>query len=329
MPGPFRPDPDYPGLYEIPANLAQDPPGSGLYSPAGLAEDPPGSGLYAFDELDLRAPQFKWFTPDGKGQHRLEVFFELVDLVGPFASVWRTADGRRQEVRGGVLVSTGSSIRVVDHEVPPSRTVSYQLEFYDGRGRNRARVGLSPSGSYTTPEFCSIHNIFEPSQGLEYKPIEGAFRRIPRTAPGSLRTPEGSALPVFIGGRMSGVTVALDCATDSFAEADVLSGMFGTYSEAKTPILVIRTPPRFRVPGTLIVAATEPEEIPLTNFIDGGEEQHWSFTGVEVEPPSPGLAEPDLLWADVEAAYSTWAEVEAAYSRWSDLERDYSLASGA
>jgi hypothetical protein len=256
------------------------------------------------------------------GLPRVEVVYDD-GISADRLTIYRIIGRRRVKVRGGVNRATSGGVVVLDHEVPFGHPVSYVAHMFDASGTS---LGFTDATSVVVDvDDVFIHHPLEPSLWLKYAPLQGAFGEIYMSTVGSLFRPEGQPLPRWIGGVSGGVQgISLNGMTESFADAETLKSMFGTYDTPRVPILCVRTSPQFFMEPTLFLHIPEHTYQPV-DAPTGGETVVWSMTGDEVEPPAVGLVEPVLTWDDVAARYSGWGEVAAAYPTWLDLSRDYTL----
>lgn len=325
-------NPELQGLYVPHKSMALTPDGNHTSGELVLSTTHPG--YFEFTGIDPSRPRLRYLPPVGGYGPRVEVRVDW--FRWDRANVWRIVEGRRSLVRGGVNRSTVGGLTIVDAEVPFGRPVTYQagLEFEDGSG------GFSPAETITLDESVMgadygkvfLHNVLAPSRSIEYRPLAGAFGELKRSTPGDRYTPQGTGLPRWVGGTRSGLqNVDLSGYTGTLEDAATLERMLGDPydpDDGTIPILCVRTPPLYRIPGALIVVVEESTARPLTQS-QSGTGTLWPLVGNEVEPPFLGLVEPAVTWADIAARFPgpTGArEYAAIYSSLKEMARDYSLS---
>lgn len=264
---------------------------------------------------------------DVSGNPYVEVFFDPSGLEPDTAyiQVWRYSEGREWQVRGGVNIPPG--VAALDFEAPPGVPVEYRAEMFTAAG---ASLGWTAAGSVDVPNFgVTMHNPLDPT--LFIRKPESAMTDVSlgtnkRPTVGEVVYTEGKVVGTHIGaGRRGVVGVRFGLLLDGVEEADAFQTMLGDYSNRQVSVLIVRTPPSVRLPGTLFLSVSDPDELDVS-IRWGGARSVALFTGTEVQPPFPGLAVPLLTYDDLDAAYVSYDERDAAYASYTDMDRDYSLA---
>jgi hypothetical protein len=310
------------GLFE-PGDVAAV--AGGFYSADGFDEDPSAGGLYLMGKAATTAPVLS-FLPGDPVRHlapRVELVGTLFPPNAVTATYYRSDGSRTWKVRGGVDRSVAGGVALIDWEAPFGVPVMYRAEMFDENG---VSIGFTDSATITLDvSDVWVQHVLEPSIAVLWSFTDRAVAELSRPTPGGFAQVEGAAVQKWVGSRRTGLTgVNLSGVTEDLADAAVFDSMFGTYEQARIPILVFRAPPLLRLPPTFVAqvdVVRQPMSIATVPEFDV-----WELQGTEVEPPAVGLVEASLTWDDLAAAYSTWDEVAAAYGSWLDASRDYSLA---
>lgn len=268
--------------------------------------------------------------PSGTPAPYVDVLVDTIDVGVSFVTVWRTVGTRAMRVRGLVNVSSGSAVTTRDFEAPFGVTISYRVEQFDGSGNF---VSFSASATTTLanplPSRAWVHNPLDPSTAVEVTMLSTAVPDLRRRSDVDLFRIPGRSVGVVIAGTRRGVeNIILDCAVESFAEADRFDALFGDYDSDTIPILCVRTRPEMRLPPTLFAVVADPQQIPGNNRF-GGEYTEWALNGDEVAPPTEAIIVALLDYADFTAFYATYAAFTAAYLDYTAATKDYSIAGTA
>lgn len=271
----------------------------------------------------MAAPEL---TFDGTGNPFVEVFFDPSGFPAEVTrlTVWRYSEGREWQVRGGVSVAPGAA--VLDFEVPPGSS-AYRAEMFDAAG---VSLGWTETSALEVPDFgVTLHNPLDPTVYVRLSTLavlDSLLGTGGRPTVGSVLFPEGRTVGVHVGARRRGVVgLRFGVALESVADVDLLQSMLGGYGESRVAVLCVRTPQPVRVPRTLFLSVSDPEEVDF-DVRWGGSRMDFLFTGTEVAPPFPGLAVPLLSYDDLDIAYPSLDARDAAYSSYTEMDRDYSLA---
>jgi hypothetical protein len=268
-------------------------------------------------------------TPSYDANPSPRVLVSFTSLAGgaQTINVYRVAEGRQFQVRGGVNLFAVGGVAVMDYEAPFGVSMTYRAEMFDSSGNS---LGFTDSTTLTIPATSVlgdssrvwIHQPLKPTLAVQCYMQLGTAEDLVKTNPGTVYWPEGASVGIRVGARRQGVTgMPLVLQMDSAADADEFQSMFGDYSSDFPAVVCIRSAPPVRVPRTLF-ASGDPDE--QTDYISGT----WGFKLQvdEVAPPAPGLIIPILRRADIDAAFATRAARAAAYATRLARDTDYSKA---
>lgn len=259
----------------------------------------------------------------------VEVFID--DLVPEAVSVtvYRLAGGRESRVRGAVLAPTAGAFTRVDFEVPFNVQATYRAELFDAFGGS---LGFTDSASITLDvEDTWMHNPLNPSGSVKVTLLDSAARTFSRPVPGEVSYPRGRRVGVVLSEPRRGLTGAVfDVFAETYAKADAVQALIGTYAASTVPVICVRTgkknPVRAAMPLFLGVLDI-PEEDVSVRF--GGEETVQRIEGDEVDPPIPGLFVPLLTAADINISFPSAAVLNSDHLTAADVNRRYDLAGAA
>jgi hypothetical protein len=236
-------------------------------------------------------------------------------------NVYRTAEGRTFQVRGGVNLYAAGGVSVMDFECPFGVPASYQAEQFNASG---VSLGFTDQTSITLAVTDTwVHQPLSPALAVTGKIMMDSANDFMRPSPGQTVWPEGAVAGRTISGQRQGlVQMPLHIKLGSAADSDEFASMFGGYTTNFPPVLCIRTPAVLRIPRLLFASCLQAHEV------IGGVNRlfTWQLTVDEVSPPAPGLILPLLRRMDIDAAYATRAAMDAAYATRRAMDSDYSLA---
>lgn len=235
-------------------------------------------------------------------------------------TVWRTAGGAREAVRGGRALAAVDSAFVLDYEVPLGVPVSYEVEVTAGPDTGAA----VRAADLTVLSDCGyIHDPLDPTVAVPvwaWRAPNGepglagtAFRSLTRSADVATHNVMGSRLPVAIGGqRRAPSGVDLSVLTDAEAQNTRLRDMLDNSS-----VLVARTLPGWALPMPPVAYVALPEvvEVPLTANLPAGAGRYltrWEMVGQVVRPASAAVLIALFTYQDVEALFATYAQKQAS-----------------
>lgn len=251
---------------------------------------------------------------------RVLVTFTDVVAAAATITIYRTADGRTEEVRGGTDLSAASPF-AMDYEVAVGALNTWRARMYAADGTD---LGYTEQVSYSVAasEGSWLQQPLAPETAVRVRvAIEsGASTRKP--TPGEFVWPEGAEVARFIGGRRRGVVSQDIRIYAEYADLAKIDAMFGDYVQDYPSILLLRTPPPWRFPRVFFMGIPDPEEFRLGMYALSG----FNLVATETKAPYPGLLRPLLRRADIDVAYSTRAARAGAYATRIARDQDYSKA---
>lgn len=234
-------------------------------------------------------------------------------------TIYRTAEGRTEEVRGGTDKAAAEPF-VLDYEVAPGVQNSWRAEMFDSSGQG---IGFTEQVTLDVPdEGAWLQQPLAPETAIRVRLSLQTGASIRKPTPSEITFAEGATVGTMIGSQRRGIQ---DTKVTLFAEYDDLAKidqMFGGYSEDYPAILLLRTPPPWRIPRVFFMGVPDPEEFRHGMYALSG----FTMNATEVAPPYPGLVRPLLRRMDLDAAYATRAARSAAYATRIQRDQDYSLA---
>lgn len=309
-----------------------------------LIQNVPGSGVLPVDYFDGSTPDtetrvYDWAAAaDGSASVMYERIPNLVVeplAAGPWAgvtvqglepgthvlTVWRTAGGIRQAVRGALDLEVLDSAYVIDYEVPLGRVVTYELEILEGPDAG----AVVPNVDVTVSSASGfIHDPLDPTvvvpvwatRAPSGEPVLAgtAFREFARGADVAVHNVMGSSLPVAIGGQRraaSGfdMSVLTDAEAQNMALRDLLNN-------SATP--VVRLLPGWLgdvLPPVAYVALPEVIESPLSahqQSLTGKYLTRWQMVGQVVRPSSAAVLIALFTYQDVQDVFATYEQKQAS-----------------
>lgn len=233
-------------------------------------------------------------------------------------TIWRTADGKRQAVRGFRKRDVVSADFVIDYEAPLGRTVTYEVEVTAGIN---AQAG---SPQQTTTVNAASGCIQDPLVPGSAVPVFGEFpgggqatlrgdalKALEYRADMSVMQILGSPDPVaLMGQRMAAGGVDMSMVTDAAQEAANLRNLI-----QQAPLLLVRPLPHWAaaLPGLCYLAASAPTEMPVTEAW-GGSLIRWQLVGDLVAAPTMNVLVPLWTYGDVKALWGTYQQAQTALS---------------
>jgi len=243
-------------------------------------------------------------------------------------TVYRNSDRRLWKVRDAVDVSVNGSIERPDYEIPFNVDSAYYAMQYDAQGGELGYTESTTVNFQQDEDVVWFHYPLDPKQRVRTAYRSTAAQSIVRPSRGEVVQIEGRSVGVLVARGRQGLTgVNLDIVTETHADADAFSDMFGTYSERRIPIAVVRSAGPTRIPKTLFAAIMSPEEQDATVHL-GGALVNWELKADEVTPPAESLIIPLLTYNDFNAYYanSNYAKFNSDYATYAQANVDYSKA---
>ena len=262
------------------------------------------------------APTLAEKTDHGPG---VEVFFPALDAAAASITVWRVADGQREEVQGAKRATAPGDFVITDWGVPFGVPSTYVGEIFDTAGASI--IGASSVIQVDRDEVW-ISNPIDPEQAFPVDLELKSFSTITR----SRRTQQvfvmGLSRPFEQNWGLGGIeSLPFRVTTYTTEEGAALKSLL------ESSPLLIRTPPKFNtLPRLLSASIKQPVHDPFDWDLDG-EAIVWTLTVDEVQPVSKAIIRPLITWDDWTAAFpppATWDDVMAVYAAgtWTDAIRN-------
>ena len=249
---------------------------------------------------------------------RVEITLTDVAPTDNVVNVWRTADGKRQAVRGARKWTVNGSNFVIDYEVPLGRSVAYDLEVTSGLNNG---VGVTQQTITVNCATWCIQDPLVPSSAIALNVTKqdssapyltaAAVKNLEYAAGVTIVPILGSSEPVALMGQRSiAANVDFSMFTNTASVTTQLRNLI-----QQTPLLLVRSNGvrNDGVPGLAYYAAAKPVEHPMTVAF-GGTLTHWQLTGDLVSAPTMNVLIPvwtyqawDALWPTYQAMLTALA----------------------
>ncbi|MDQ0756068.1 hypothetical protein [Arthrobacter sp. B3I4] len=249
---------------------------------------------------------------------RVEITVTDLTPTANTVTIWRTADGKRQAVRGARKRSMVSADAIIDYEAPLGRLVSYEIEVTAGINAQVAapqqttRVD-SVSGCIQDPlvpgSSVPVFGEFGPD-GQAYL-RDTAVKQLEYAADMSIMQVLGSPDPVaLLGQRMSAAGVDMSMSTRAAQHAANLRNLL-----KQAPLVLVRPLPGWSaaLPGLCYLAAGKPTELPVDEAW-GGSLIRWQLVGDLVAAPTMNVLVPLWTYGDVKGLWGTYQQAQTALS---------------
>jgi hypothetical protein len=255
---------------------------------------------------------------------RVEVTITDMSPTANTVTLWRTADGKRQAVRGFRKKELVTSSFVIDNEPPLGRPVTYELEVLSGvmaqAAANPATTQVdAASGAMQDPlvpgSSIPIHGDFGP--GGEAYIRDQALKDLEYAIDASVIPIMGSPDPVAIlGQRMAARGVDMSMTTRAAQAAADLRNLL-----KDAGLVLVRPLPEWSgaLPGLCYMAIGSPREQPVDEAW-GGQLIRWQLVGDLVAAPTMNVLVPLWTYGDVEALWDTYQQAQTALSGKTYLE---------
>jgi len=234
-------------------------------------------------------------------------------------TIYRTADGRTEEVRGGTDLAAETPF-AMDYEVAPGVLNTWRAQMFAEDGTD---LGFTGAVTLEVPdEGTWLQQPLAPETAIRVRLAITTGAQVRKPTPAEIIYPEGATVGTMIGGQRQGIqgmAVTLFAEYDDLAKVDQ---MFGSYTEDYPAVLLLRTPPPLRIPRVFFMGVPDPQEFRHGMYALSG----FTMTVSEVRPPYPGIVRSLLRRKDLDVAYATRAARSAAYPSRLARDQDYSLA---
>ena len=247
---------------------------------------------------------------------RVEITITDVTPTDNVVNVWRTADGKRQAVRGARKWTVNGSNFIIDYEVPTGRLVSYDLEVTSGLNNG---AGVTQQTITVNCDTWCIQDPLVPSSAIPLNVSKqdssapyltaAAVKNLEYAAGMTIVPILGSPEPVALMGQRS-IAGAVDFSmfTNTAQVTTQLRNLI-----QQTPLLLVRSNGvrNDGVPGLAYYAAAKPVEHPMTVAF-GGTLTHWQLTGDLVSAPTMNVLIPVWTYGAVAALWGTYQAPQTA-----------------
>ena len=249
---------------------------------------------------------------------RVEITLTDMTPTSNVVTIWRTADGKRQAVRGFRKRGVVSADYLIDYEVPLGRQVSYEIEVTDGVNAQVAAPAAvvqvdSASGAIQDPlvpgATVPVYGEFGPD-GKAYL-RDTALKQLEYAADMSIMQVLGSPDPVaLLGQRMAAGGVDMTMSTRAAQHAANLRNLL-----QQAPLVLVRPLPGWSaaLPGLCYLAAGKPTELPVDEAW-GGQLIRWQLVGDLVAAPTMNVVVALWTYGDVKALWGTYQQAQTALS---------------
>jgi len=230
-------------------------------------------------------------------------------------SVWRTADGERNPVRGARRAGMVDSAYIVDYDVPLGRPVSYEVEVISGpSGADRVTSSSvtvnSATGWLMDPLVPQSAVPVVGGDGNEGPYLRGeALASLEYAADVSLINIMGSDKPMALfGQRMAARGVPLSMGTTSAEQNAKLKNLLMSSS-----LLLFRPIPGFGIdlPGSMFVTVPSAVESPV-DVAWGGSLTWWDLQADTVAAPTLKVLTATFTYGDVALMFATYQQKQDA-----------------
>lgn len=235
-------------------------------------------------------------------------------------TIYRTSDGRTEEVRGGVDLTPAAPF-VMDYEVAVGVQSAYRALCYAADGTELGYTG-QVTADVAASEGTWLQQPLAPETAVRVRVHLESGASMTKPTPGDIEWPEGAYVGRMIGGQRRGIVGMNVRVMVPFADLATVDGMLGGYGTDYPSVLLLRTPPPLRWPRLFYMGVPSPEETRAGLYALNG----FSLDATEVAPPFPGLVRPLLRRKDIDAAFSTRSARAGAYATRLARDTDYTKA---
>lgn len=247
---------------------------------------------------------------------RVEITLTDLTPTDNVVNVWRTADGKRQAVRGARKWTVNGSNFVIDYEAPTNRSVAYDVEVTSGLNNG---VGVTQQTITVPCDQWIIQDPLVPSSAiaLEVSRQDSTKPYLTAAAVKTLEYVSGVTIVPIIG---SSEQVALMGQRSIASNVDL--SMYTNVPEVttqlrnllqQTPLLLVRSNGLRNdgMPGLAYYAAAKPGEHPITVAF-GGTLTQWELKGDLVAAPTMNVLVPVWTYGAVAALWGTYQAPQTA-----------------
>lgn len=249
---------------------------------------------------------------------RVEITLTDLTPTSNKVTLWRTADGKRQAVRGFRNRTVVTADYIIDYEAPLGRTVTYDVEVLSGIN---AQVAAPTASTSVNSASGAIQDPLVPSStvpvygefGPDGKPYlrDQAMKDLEYAVDATLIPIMGSPDPVgILGQRMSARGVDMSMSTRAAQAAADMRNLL-----MQAPLVLVRPLPRWAgaLPGLCYLAIGNPHEQPVDEAW-GGQLIRWELVGDLVAAPTMNVLVALWTYGDVKALWGTYQQAQTALS---------------
>jgi hypothetical protein len=235
-------------------------------------------------------------------------------------TIWRTADGERQAVRGYRKIEVVSSDSVDDFEAPMYRVLTYEIEIVSGSAAGAATTNATTTLDPGVPRYGWVQDPLDPGSSIklygdlvtggETTLMDEAIKKIDYPADVTLVPILGNNKPVaLMSQRMAASGVSFKMGTNSPGQAAALRDILN-----QAPLTLIRTVPEWgaALPGLCYIAPATPAELPKTEAW-GGNIIEWEITSPLVAPPTMAVVVAVWTYGSV-TSWATYQQAQTAFT---------------
>ena len=231
-------------------------------------------------------------------------------------SVWRSADGERNPVRGARRVTLVDSAYLVDYDAPLGRPVSYEVEVISGpSGADRVTSSSVTVGTDSAwimdplvpqsavPITRRLTSTGEPTFAVE------AMNKLDYAMNSQVFNILGSDKPMALFGQRAAATgVDLSMITDAAEQNTRLRSLF-----ASSGVLLVRLPASWAdfVPGAWFALVASVSERPA-GASNGGSVTVWNMSADTVAAPTLRVLTATFTYGDVALLFATYQQKQDA-----------------
>lgn len=264
----------------------------------------------------IAAPGAPTLTQGSTPSPNVEIYFPTLDTDAQTITVWRTADGVTEAVRGALAATVAGDFVVRDYEVPFGVVSTYTATLSGVAGTAAA----TPTTIQVNITDVWFQSQVEPDVAFVADLTDVSFSDITTGRRTEKVYVLGKNRPFMQDFGQTGIEgMSAEVWTDTTGEADMMKALLNV-----SPWL-IRTPPvEYTLPRLLSVTVDAPQRLPQGVNRTA---VRWVLIVDEIEPISKGIVKPLVTWDDWTATFPaasyTWTNVIAAYGAgtWTDAVR--------
>lgn len=250
-------------------------------------------------------------------QPRVEIVIDPADLnvAVDTITVLQLSKWGQVPVRSATRRAAAGGFAVTDYEVPPGVPVTYRVDQFDASGNPLGFAVLDLTALVDIPVgWAVVSDPLAPGNAVLLRAEYQFAGTLKRSRPTSIY--RAGFDTIALSGLQSKLQdVVLRCVTESDDERQALETI------TSESMLVVRTMPQMRLPGSLYAVAPEVVMDPFDARV-GGETDVWDLVGQEVSRPTLDVIVPVYTWQDIIDYYATWAALIADRATWLDVIRN-------